>query len=317
MAARKASETVLQKLKQHPATQVIAALIERYFADYIAKSAAEFAYFLIFSLFPLLLLVSAIIAALPISQVSILHVIQILPREIQAIITPFITRYIGTQHVVPQYGTMAVGLLLTIYFISRTISSLLHSINRIYGLPNGRALSSISGLLFELLLAVGFVFCILFTFIAVIIGGHLVNLVTTFLVVPQDWLISWEQSRFGLALVLVFLFLLLMNYICPNCRMTLRRALPGTVLTTMLWTVGTGIFTWYVENFNRYNVVYGSLCAIMILLLWMYITGIVILLGVELNCILCKQAGFDLIPKGRPWYVRLWRRIKQFFKTRR
>ena len=148
MAARKASETVLQKLKQHPAAQVIAALIERYFADYIAKSAAEFAYFLIFSLFPLLLLVSAIIAALPISQVSILHVIQILPREIQAIITPFITRYIGTQHVVPQYGTMAVGLLLTIYFISRTISSLLHSINRIYGLPNGRALSSISGLLF-------------------------------------------------------------------------------------------------------------------------------------------------------------------------
>lgn len=317
MSAPRELKVVVQKLKMHPAAQIVRSLVERYFADYIAKSAAEFAYFLIFSLFPLLLLVSAIIDALPISQLSILHILQVLPADIQAIITPFITRYIGTHNVAPQYGTIIFGLLLTIYFISRTISSLLHSINRIYGLKNGRSLSSIGGILFEMLLAIGFIFCIFFTFIAVIIGTHLINFITTFLVIPQSWLISWEQSRYGLALLLVFLFLWLVNFVCPNCRMTLRRALPGTVFTTLLWTAGTGIFTWYVENINRYNVVYGSLCAIMILLLWMYITGIVILLGVELNCILCKQVGFVLIPKGRPWYVRLWRRIKQIFTIRR
>lgn len=313
MAHRRASETLMQRIKRHPAANVTATLVERYFSDYISKSAAEFAYFLIFSLFPLLLLVSAIIAALPISQVSILHVLQVLPREIQAIITPFLTRYIGTQHIAPQYGAIMFGLFLTVYFISRTISSLLHSINRIYGLRNGRSLSSVGGLLFELLLAVGFIFCIFFTFIAVIIGGRLIEFIKNFIEVPQNWVISWEQSRYGIALVLVFLFLWLINYVCPNCRMTLRRALPGTVFTSVLWVAGTGVFTWYVENINQYNVVYGSLCAIMILLLWMYLTGVVILLGVELNCILCQRAKFELIPKGRPWYIRLWRRIKHFF----
>ncbi|MGN1031430.1 MAG: YihY/virulence factor BrkB family protein [Butyricicoccaceae bacterium] len=310
MAKRKASGSFVQKIKQHPAAQVLIEMFERYFSDYIAKSAAEFAYFLIFSLFPMLLLVSSIISVLPISQVSILHVLQVLPREIQALITPFLTRYIGTQHIAPQYGTMAFGLLLTIYFISRTISSLLRSINRIYGLEHRRFLSSVSGLLFELLLAVGFIFCIFFTFVAVIIGGWLIDLLNTFFIIPKDWMMSWEQSRYGLAGLVMFLFLWLVNYICPNCRMTPRRALPGTAFTAVLWSAGTGVFTWYVENINRYNIWYGSLYAIMILLLWMYISGIVILLGAELNSILCRRSNFQLIPKGKPWYARLWGRIK-------
>ena len=87
--------------------------------------------------------------------------------------------------------------------------------------------------------------------------------------------------------------------------MKIRDALPGAVFTLLVWIVCTMIFTFYINNISRYDALYGSLSAIMVLMLWMYMTGIILFLGFELNFILMKRRHRNFICKGKPWYIRL------------
>lgn len=279
-------------------------MVRSYFTDSIPKASAELSYYLLFSIFPLLLVISTLMSAMKISQVTILNILSLLPGDIQRVISPIITRYIGSMSPFTFIGRIFVFTILGIYFMSRTMSSLMHTVNRIYKIPNRRG--GIGQLIFEVLTAAGLIFAIVFTFILWILGRSIRLLVLKYLSIslPEQLAWLWGWGRFLIAIGLMFLFILILCYLCPNCIMKLKDALPGALFTLVAWIICTVIFTFYITNISQYDALYGSISAIMILMLWLYLTGIVLILGFELNLILMKCKHKDFVCKQKPWYVK-------------
>ena len=285
-----------------------------YFTDNIPKASAELSYYLLFSIFPLLLLVSSMLSVTSVSQVTLLKVLSLFPGDIQRIISPILTRYLGRISPAAFIWRIFSFSILGIYFLSRTMSSLMHTVNRIYNIPNRRG--GIGQLIFEVLTAAGFIFAIVFSFVLVILGHTLYDIVGKYVEIPYQLQWLWRYGRFLIAIGLMFLFLLLLCYLAPNCIMRLRDALPGALFTLLAWFVCTIFFTFYINNISQYDALYGSLSAIMILMLWMYMTGIILFLGFELNLILMKRKRRNFICKGKPWYARLASQRKSRKKRR-
>ena len=284
--------------------QISGAMVRSYFVDSIPKASAELSYYLLFSIFPLLLVMSTLMSAMKISQVTILNILSLLPGDIQRVISPIITRYIGSMSPFTFISRIFVFTILGIYFLSRTMSSLMHTVNRIYGIPNRRG--GIGQLIFEVLTAAGLIFAIVFTFILWILGRSIRILVLRYLHIslPEQLTWLWGWGRFLIAIGLMFLFILILCYLCPNCIMKLKEALPGALFTLVAWIICTVIFSFYITNISQYDALYGSISAIMILMLWLYLTGIVLILGFELNFILMKRKRKNFICKRKPWYAK-------------
>ena len=69
----------------------------------------------------------------------------------------------------------------------------------------------------------------------------------------------------------------------------MRSVLPGALFTSVIWLLGSFLFSWYISNFSNYNKTYGSLASIIILILWLYITSFIIIIGAEINAIIHQR----------------------------
>jgi membrane protein len=117
-------------------------------------------------------------------------------------------------------------------------------------------------------------------------------------------LVSW--LRWVILAIIVVCFLCLVYKIAPARKHTkFKWAFPGALLATILWLLASWGFSFYVKNFGSYGEVYGSISAVVVLLLWLYITSLIILLGAELNAeieyyALGKSAGNEKKAKDDP-----------------
>ena len=69
--------------------------------------------------------------------------------------------------------------------------------------------------------------------------------------------------------------------------------MPGTIVAVVLWLIGSILFSWYTSNYAQYNATYGSLGAVIVLLLWFYLTAYIVLIGGVLNSEMEHQTGVD------------------------
>ena len=90
-------------------------------------------------------------------------------------------------------------------------------------------------------------------------------------------------SRYIIALATIVLVTGLLYYSAPNTAIKLRKVWPGALVATFFWALTTGGFTWYVRNIANYNVMYGSIGAVIALLVWMYLLAVIALVGCEFN----------------------------------
>jgi membrane protein len=104
-------------------------------------------------------------------------------------------------------------------------------------------------------------------------GGHLTGWPAVFSV----------STRYIIAFACVVLAAGLLYYFGPNQKVRLRSVWPGAILATGLWVLTTAGFGWYVRNLANYNVMYGSIAAVIVMLVWMYLLAIIALFGCEFN----------------------------------
>ena len=96
--------------------------------------------------------------------------------------------------------------------------------------------------------------------------------------------------RYAVALATVCLVTAMLYWLGPGVKGR-RRLLPGAFLATVLWLGLTQAFAWYVRNFGNYNVLYGSVGAVIAFLVWMYLLALVAMIGCEFNAALDRSAG--------------------------
>lgn len=103
------------------------------------------------------------------------------------------------------------------------------------------------------------------------------------------FVILWSLLRIPIALLLLSLIVSIVYRFAPNKHLTLRSLMPGAILAVVLWALASFAFAFVLPLFPDYGAVYGSLGAAISLLLYLYISSIVVLLGVEVNAV--RSAG--------------------------
>ncbi len=249
----------------------------RYFADGIPQAAAELSYFLLFSMFPLLMFINSVLARLDISRETIQPVLEMLPQSLRELIIS----YLDQLSVSPSISLMLTGMLLTLYFLSRAVRSMMRTVNDIYHVEVSRGV--FMDVLISLCITAGFLVSVVCSFILMVVGRTILRILPYVIPVPKAVLALTQNTGFWLMLTFIFLFLLLFNKVVPNLDLKFREIWPGALFSLVSWILVSWAFSFYVDNMASYSMLYGSLAAIIVLMLWLYIVSMILLMGTQLN----------------------------------
>ncbi len=265
-------------------------LAYRFFRIFIDNSilpaSAEMSYYLLFAFFPLLMVVYASFSLAPdvfsdfgFSQ----NVLHLLPESVEQLINVFI-EHIGTQESNLSY--LLLGILLTLYSVSRFTRSAKAKVRSLYGsktYSNDFTEWTVSLIFSVLLLVVFYV-----TLFVLVMGKHIMIFISGFVPVSAFIYKLIMILRYFLTGFVVFFVLFLFYFFIPNVRQKPIHIIPGTLFALGSWIVVSVLFTFYINNIANYSVVYGSLGAFIILLLWFYMTSLLLLVGSIINSMVYK-----------------------------
>lgn len=245
----------------------------------LSTYAAALAYRALFSIFPFILFLLALLGFLHLpdffdwlrSQADLL-----LPPVAMEQVGPVIDQLQDSQG-----GLMSFGILLALWTASIGVRSLMNAMNRVYAVEESRpswklVLLSVAytvGLAVMLLLAAGFM----------TLGPQIMSWLASQIGMEQMLVTLWTWIRWPLAILLMMLAVALIYYATPDVEQDFRFITPGSVVAVIVWLAASIGFGIYVQNFGNYNATYGSIGAIIVLLLYFYISAAVLLLGAQLN----------------------------------
>jgi membrane protein len=116
-----------------------------------------------------------------------------------------------------------------------------------------------------------------------VVSGPLATAVGDALGVGDAAVTAWQIAKWPILLLLVLLILHVLYFMSPNARVSGKWISPGAVLTLVVWIIASVGFAFYVANFGSYNKTYGTMGGVVVFLLWLWLTNIAVLLGVEFN----------------------------------
>jgi len=265
-------------------------LIRRYFDHGVGRDSAALTYYLIFALFPMLVFVSSLLGFLDFDMQNVLDGLsRFVPREVAELLA----RYLAHTSQTSSGALLGASLVFSIYFPMRATDCLLRSVRKAYGLGRPR---SVGVRLFKT--AVLTVFLIAFlplSLLSITVSGRLLSFFGGLFPPLVELAPLWGVFRFVLLGALTFLALALLYALGRDTRrgFEMARLFPGVVFALAGGMLASAVFSWYAANAGRYSLLYGSIGAIMVLLLWIRIFALVMILGAELNGALMAQRGRD------------------------
>lgn len=258
--------------------KIVTDIVRRYFSHDVPRDSAALTYYLLFAIFPLLIFVSLLLGALKLDIASITNTLsQFIPGDVLSIITgylQFVTAHSNTE-------LLLFSLVFSLWFPMRAVGCLLHSMRKAVGRdkPKSMLRSTVYNLLFTLWLIVS----IAFSLVLIVVGRRALSLLGRFLTLSPLFIEAWSALRFVVLALVMTVLLMLLYMLALGERRPLVEALPGIITSLALWMGLSLLFSYYVEYRARYAVLYGSIAATIVALLWLYMSATIFLLGAELN----------------------------------
>jgi membrane protein len=264
--------------------------------------AAQLAYFVLLFLFPFLMLLVAAAGLAVSDPASILETLTervggILPEDAIALLGDYIDRTLRGR----TSGVLLFAILLALGSGSAAAQAIVKAANRAYAVRETRSFVKIWGV--SLLMGLGvtlLVGALAFATFGPEIGGYVRRLVG----LPGVFLAFWGAFSWALAFLVVTLALAVLYYLAPNADLPFRWITPGGFVATVLMLASSVALNLYVSHIGRYDQVYGQLGAVVVLMLWLYVTGLTVLIGAEMNAVLARIAeekkGIELVREEEP-----------------
>jgi membrane protein len=175
-----------------------------------------------------------------------------------------------------------VGLAGALWAASGYIGAFIRASNRIWDVEEGRPIWRILPL--RLFVTVLMLLLLAASAFAVVVTGPLADRVGKLVGIGGAAVTAWDIAKWPVLILVVSFMFTILYYASPNVRHPgLRWLTPGGVLAVVAWMIVSAAFGVYVANFSSYNKTYGSLGAIIIFLVWLWLSNVAILLGAELN----------------------------------
>jgi membrane protein len=264
--------------------------------DDLLSIGAQATFFLLFSLFPFLIFLIVLITYMPMInfQDSIQVLAAFMPANAYLILRDIVNQTIANRSVT----LLSFGMLSALWSSASGITSLIRGINRAYDQEETRRSWKITAvsLYFTLELAVA----ITFSLILIVFGKVLGTQLFRFLGFSDASLQVWNYVGYIIALITTILVFISLYYNTPNRRSKFREVVPGAVVASLGWVIVSIAFSYYIDNFGNYSKVYGSLGGIIALLMWLYVSSIIILMGAEINAsLMFSKMGLEKLKLRR------------------
>ncbi len=268
--------------------KIIGRTVKHSFADGVGRTSAQLAYYLFFSIFPILILINAVISRF---GVDIKYVINrfdyLFPRQM----TEFVTDYLDYLSVIETRAFVIGAIFTTLYALTRAFNSLLNSVRQAYRIKKAGAVNYMTAFILSAVIVLTF-----FLLTVLILGGELVVYeLERFVHIPGSIISLLRLIKFVLLPAMIFLTLCGFYYIVPSRRYRFRRAVPGAMFSVVGLTVVTLLFSYYISHFSNYSLLYGSLAAVMILMVWLKMVATILIMGGELNFVIIEMVEDRLV----------------------
>jgi membrane protein len=259
--------------------------------DNIFDRAAVLSFYFQISLFPLLLFLTALLGLFAqygsdLRRDLLSYLSTIAPRSASALIYTTLDEVTEGS----SGGKLSFGFILALLTATNGMVAIIEALNAAYHVREARSWwkTRLVALVLTIALAV-----LIVTALVIVIGGEQVGFTIARAVgMGSAFMFAWAILQWPIVIAFVFWAFALVYYFAPNLReQKLRWVLPGMIVGVALWFLVSFAFRFYLRYFNTYSAIYGSLGAVIILMLWFYLTGLSILVGGEVNSEFEKAAA--------------------------
>ena len=261
-------------------------VIQNFFEHNVGKNVAALAYYLLFALFPMLIFLSNLLGLLDLNISEIIQILQrFLPKDVVGIVESYLDHVSHTS----SQSMLWFALVFTVWFPMRAAKGLMDDVRLAYhlGKPAHPVSYTIRQLVYTVVLLIVVGLTLLFSTLGKQVLGYLNHLIPEKTLRISDYLLTiWQYLRFIPVGALMFAALGTLYAASLDKRQPWEEMLPGITAALVSWIVVSIGFSVYVENFANYSVIYGTLGAVIVLLMWLYMTAVILILGAELNAAL-------------------------------
>jgi membrane protein len=246
--------------------------------DNVPLLAAAQAYYYLLSIVPLLIVGFAIIPYLnidPAQAVSFMSTA--LPEGLAGVMEENIISLVET----PRGGLLTIGIIAALWSASAGINAFIKSTNEAYDVEETRNFVVVR--LIALGLTISMILAIVVAILLPVLGNVILEYITNFLGLTGAMSLLLQILRWTISIVVLTGILLLLYRFAPNKKLPFKHIIPGALIASILWQLISLGFSFYISNFGSYDETYGSLAGIIILMIWFFLTGMVLMIGAVIN----------------------------------
>ena len=248
--------------------------------NHIFSFAAALSYYFVLAFFPALIALATIVGYLPIPDLFntiMAAMVQVMPPQSTGLVQRVAADVTSRNHA----ALLSLGLLGSLWTCSSGFATMIEALNVAYNVPETRSGLKTRLLAFELTFLIGILIALAFTFI--IVGPHFGSFLAAHLGLSWEFALLWPLLRQVLAAIFIVLAVEGLYFLAPNVKQSFASSLPGAVFSVIGWILLSDGLSQYFQKFAHLNKTYGVLGGGIALLVWLYWSSFVILLGAELN----------------------------------
>jgi len=257
----------------------ISQIIDTSIYTLISTRASEMSFYLLLAFFPFLIFTINIVGYIPIIHInkSIVFLENIMPQSTVIFILELIDSAIENRSI----SFLIMSFYMTLWTSSRSIRAFIRNSNKSYKVKETRSFIkiSITSFLFTITLLMLIFLSIIFLVYGKKIGHILFNLIG----LDKVFMYIWNIVRYTVGIGSIILILISLYRYAPNKKLCIKEAMPGAVIATFSWILISSFYSYYVNNFSNYEVIYGSIAGIIVLITWIYLSSYTLFIGLEVN----------------------------------
>ncbi|MFQ3905846.1 YihY/virulence factor BrkB family protein [Staphylococcus sp. Mo2-7] len=259
-------------------------LIYRIGKDDASGLSAQLSYYFMLSLFPMLLFLLSIVPVVGVEQSTIRDMIkEHVPSDYAGQVSSIIGDIMGNA----SGSILSVGLILALWSASNGMTAIMNSFNVAYDVEDSR--NFVVSKLFSVLFTLAMIIVLPIALILPTFGEQIGSLLFGPLGLGDQIKWIFNLVRVVLPLIIIFIAFMVLYTLAPNVKIKMKSVIPGAIFATIVFLGGSFLFGIYISNFANYSKTYGSIAGIIILMLWLYITGFIIIIGAEINAIIHQR----------------------------
>ena len=255
-------------------------LVRRMIDNRLPDLSAQLAFYFLLSLFPFLIFAVTLLGF----YVSAEDVLALISRYVPVESRQLIERNVRSVLDVERGGLLSFGIIATIWPASHATNALIRALNEAYDVEESRSFWKARGL--AIVLTFALIGILLVALVLPVFGKAIGTFLFSLFGLSEAFLSVWNVLRWGLSFVILFSVLVFLYYFAPNKRLGLQEIVIGSLFATISWQLVSFAFSYFVSQFGNYSATYGGLAGVIVLMLWFYLTGMILLVGGEINATL-------------------------------